>query len=275
MDLTIIYMVAGMSSRFGGKIKQFAKVGPNNETLIEISVNQAINAGFNKIIFVVGEHTKKPFKELFGNKYKSIPIEYAFQNYDKTKRDKPWGTCDAVCSAIELIKEPFVIATGDDIYGEKTFEILANHLQTSKDDTTVVTKLIEMLPENNSVCRGIFEVNENDYVINGVESVNINRQNFKERGFTENSPVSISIFGLHPNTLKLLKEKLNDFKQQNNDDRKSECYLNIKLIELIQKKKIKMKLYYTPEKWLGITNPKDEIKVREELKNQLKIYIKK
>jgi len=27
-----------------------------------------------------------------------------------------------------------------------------------------------------------------------------------------------------------------------------------------------MKLYYTPEKWFGITNPEDEIKIREELR---------
>ena len=59
-------MVAGLSSRFGGKIKSFAKIGPNNETLIEYSLNQAIKTGFNKIIFIVSELTKKPFKEKFG-----------------------------------------------------------------------------------------------------------------------------------------------------------------------------------------------------------------
>ena len=68
MNLTIIYMVAGLSSRFGGKIKPLTEVGTNNETLIEISANQAIRAGFNKIIFIVGEHTEKPFKEKFGDK---------------------------------------------------------------------------------------------------------------------------------------------------------------------------------------------------------------
>jgi len=266
MDLTIVYMVAGLSSRFDGKIKSFAEVGPNNETLIEYSLNQAIKAGFNKIIFIVGEHTEKPFREKFKEKYKGIPIEYTFQKFDKEKRDKPWGTCDAVCSAIELIHEPFVIATGDDIHGEKTFEILATHLKNSEDDATVVKKLIEILPENGEVNRGIFEIDENNYVKNGAEILKINRENLSEKNLAEDTPASISIFGLHPETLKLLKEKLDEFKNQNSDDRKAECYLNIKLIELIEENKIKMKLYFTPEKWLGVTNPEDEFKVKEELK---------
>ncbi len=77
MEIALVFMVAGVSSRFGGKIKQFAKV-TDNETLIEYSLNQALPAGFSKIIFVVGEKTQLPFKEKFGNNYRGIPILYAF-----------------------------------------------------------------------------------------------------------------------------------------------------------------------------------------------------
>jgi len=52
-EIALVYMVAGMSSRFGGKIKQFAKVGPNNTTLMEYSMKQSLAAGFTKIIFIV------------------------------------------------------------------------------------------------------------------------------------------------------------------------------------------------------------------------------
>ncbi|MCK4553027.1 NTP transferase domain-containing protein [Candidatus Pacearchaeota archaeon] len=266
MNLTIVYMVAGLSSRFGGKIKQFAKVGPEGETLIEYSVNQAIKVGFNKIVFIIGEHTKRPFKEKFGESYKGIPIEYVLQEYNKEKRDKPWGTCDAVCSAIEKINESFVVCTGDDIYGEKTFEILANHLNTNDDNATATKNLIEMLPEKGSVNRGIFEVDENNYVVNGTEELGISKKNFIEKGFDKNSPVSISIFALQPKTLQLLKEKVEIFKEQNKEDKKIECFMNTELINLIKENKIKMKLYYTPEKWLGVTNPDDEEIVRVKLK---------
>src|SRR4030042_1427490 len=264
MEIALVYIVAGLSSRFGGKIKSFAKV-TDNETLIEYSLKQALPAGFTKIIFVVGKHTEQPFREKFGNNYKGIQLYYAFQDFDTEKRDKPWGTCDALCCALNLVNEPFVIATGDDIYGKKSFEILVNHLKTG-EDVTVVRKLTDMLPETGSVNRGVFEIDEESYVKKGIEEVGINRENFKERGFEENSPMSISIFGLHPKTLRLLNEKLEKFKEENKDSRNAECYLNVKLSELIQEGKIKMKLYYTPEKWLGITNPGDELIVQEQLK---------
>jgi len=267
MDISLVYMVAGMSSRFGGKIKPLAKVGPNNETLIEHSLNQALPAGFTKIIFIVSKNTEKFFKEIFGENYKGVPVEYALQEFDPEKRDRPWGTCDAVCSIPE-IKEPFIICTGDDIYGEKTFKILADHLKKSQEDATASKDLIEMLPEQGTVNRGIFEINDEDYVIDGTENLGISRQDFKERGFEENSPVSISIFALHPNTMQLLKEKTNAFKEQNKDDRKIECLLNVELINLIKENKIKIKLYKTSEKWIGITNPDDELKVRNELQKQ-------
>ncbi|MFC1682288.1 UDP-glucose 4-epimerase GalE [Nanoarchaeota archaeon] len=272
-DTAIVYMVAGLSSRFGGRIKQFARVGPENESLIEYSLKQALPAGFTKIVFIVGEKTEKPFKEKFGNNYNGIPVEYAFQGYNKEKRDRPWGTCDAVCSAIDLINEPFVIATGDDLYGEKGFEILANHLKNKEGDATLGMKLIEMLPEEGSVNRGIFYIDKENNMIDGEESIGINRENFIQRGFNENSPVNMGIFGLHPKTLELLNERLKEFKEQNVDDRKIECYLNVELAKLIQQEKIKMKLYYSNEKWLGITNPGDEIKVREELKKQVPMNI--
>jgi dTDP-glucose pyrophosphorylase len=174
-------MVAGLSSRFNGKIKSFAKIGPKNETLIEYSLNQAIKAGFNEIIFIVGKHTEKQFKEKFKEKYKGISVKYTFQKYNKEKRDKPWGTCDAVCSTIHLIKNPFIVCTGDDIYGEKTFKILSNHLTISKNDATVAKNLSEMLPNKGSVNRGIFKIDKDNYIINGTEELSINKKNLKEK----------------------------------------------------------------------------------------------
>ena len=84
-------MVAGMSSRFGGKNKQFAVVGPNGETLIELSLNQAINAGFTKIIFIVGNKTEKEFKKKFKDFYKGIPVFYALQKYNEKTRAETWN----------------------------------------------------------------------------------------------------------------------------------------------------------------------------------------
>mgnify|MGYP001614605345 FL=1 len=129
MDIALVYMVAGLSSRFGGKIKQFAKVGPKGETIIEYSLNQALPEGFTKIIFIVGNKTEKPFRDMFGESYKGIPIFYSQQKFNEEEREKPWGTADALCSAKDVINCPFVVCNGDDIYGAETFRILVNHLK--------------------------------------------------------------------------------------------------------------------------------------------------
>ena len=83
-EIAVVYIVAGISSRFGGRVKQLVKV-TDEHTLIEYSINQALKAGFTKIIFIVGEKTEQRFKEMFGNKYKGIPVQYVFQAYDKEK----------------------------------------------------------------------------------------------------------------------------------------------------------------------------------------------
>lgn len=113
MNYSVVYMVAGLSSRFGGKIKQFAKVGPNGETLIEYSLNQAIESGFKKIIFIVSKKTENFFREKFQFSYRGIPIYYAIQNFNDLERDKPWGTADALCSEKNLFANLllFVMAT--------------------------------------------------------------------------------------------------------------------------------------------------------------------
>ena len=56
--VSIVYMVAGMSSRFGGRPKQMAKVGPDGETLIEYSVNQALKQDFSKLVFITNPKTE-------------------------------------------------------------------------------------------------------------------------------------------------------------------------------------------------------------------------
>jgi len=135
MQYPIVYMVAGLSSRFGGKPKAFAKIGPNNETLIEISINRSIKAGFNKIIFIVGKETESIFKNFFKDNYKGIPIEYALQSYNPETRDKPWGTADALVTVLPFIDNTIILCNGDDIYDETAFELLTNNLTHTNEDT--------------------------------------------------------------------------------------------------------------------------------------------
>lgn len=262
---SLVYMVAGISSRFQGKIKQFAKVGPQGETLIEYSLKQALPAGFARIIFIIGSKTEKPFKEFFRNNYKGIPVQYAFQGYNPKLRDKPWGTADALCTIMDIIDNPFIVCNGDDLYGEESFKILTNHLRDSDENSTIGYKLIEVLPEHGEVHRGIFKVHK-DYVTGLEETFDLNKSNLESKLLRPDELCSMNIFALFPETVYKLYTLLQSFKKENKKSRTAECLLPTEISNLIKTNQIKMKIYPTPSKWYGVTNPRDEITVSEALK---------
>ena len=270
MEIALVYMVAGMSSRFQGKVKQFAKVGKNGETLIECSIKQALPAGFTKIIFIVGEKTEDLFMEKFGEEYEGVPVYYTFQDYDKKTRDKPWGTTDALCTIQEIIDCPFVVCNGDDLYGENSFKGIVNHLKNPKNKgihATVGYKLETVIPESGSVNRGLFEINPQSYVTSIVETIGIEKKDLEDLGISDETFCSMNIFGFFPEILNELNKILEKFKEDKKEDKKAECYLPKDVSQLIQEKKAKVKVYSTPDKWLGLTNPKDEEKLKKELAN--------
>jgi len=260
--ISIVFMVAGMSSRFGGNPKQMAKVGPNNETLIEFSVNQALRCNFNKLIFITNPKTESLFKNIFGNFYKNVPVLYVEQKYNKSIRKRPWGTTDAICSIIDIINEPFIMVNGDDLYGMSTFEKGFNIMQNKNINVIGGLKIINTLPEKGNVNRGVIFVNGNN-VIGMKEMLNISKINNPE---LHNELANVNFIGLQPSILNLLKAILEKFKLENKDDQKIECILPDNLDQLIKEKKLELQFFEITEKILGITNPEDE----EILKNLLK-----
>lgn len=266
--ISVVYMVAGLSSRFGGKVKQFAQVGPNGETLIEVSMNQALKAGFNKIIFIVGEKTEKLFKEKFGFEYKGVPIAYAMQTFNTIERDRPWGTCDAVVSAKDVIPDRFVVCNGDDLYGTDTFKLIYDWLKKEGTPITAGYVLGSVLPDRGTVNRGIFTVGNDGCVASINEMIGIDKENLSKFGLNEMNISSQNIWGLRKEDILLLEERLYDFKERNKGDRKSECYLPCELSELIRGGKLKIQLIKSPDEWMGVTNPEDEITLRDLLKDK-------
>jgi len=270
MEYPIAFMVAGLSKRFGGKPKGFAKIGPNGETLLEISIDRAIKAGFNKIILIVGKETVTPFKEFFKDNYKNLPVEYSFQSYNTEFRDRPWGTTDAACNILDLINGPVLICTGDDLYSEGTYQTFFNHMKTKETDATVGHTLDEHLPQEGEVNRGIFHVEDN-YVRSSDEILKISRLNLTEKGFALDTKCSISIFLVQKKTLNILNNALQEFKQANQGDRTKECYLNVELGKLTKSGETKMRYYQGQGKLIGITNPEDEDVAKKLLTNSNQI----
>jgi len=135
MKITLVIMAAGIGSRFGGGIKQLAPVGLNGEIIIDYSIHDAIEAGFNKIVFIIRKDIKDAFKEAIGDRIEKIckdldvEIAYAYQELNElpegvelpTGRTKPWGTGQAVLACKEVLHEPFAVINADDYYGKEAF----------------------------------------------------------------------------------------------------------------------------------------------------------
>jgi len=251
-------MVAGMSSRYGGKLKQLAKVGKNGETLIEVSVNQALTSPFTKVIFITNELTEDNFKLVFGDTYKGLPVEYIRQEWDKSTRDRPWGTTGAVCSLVGKVDQPFILVNSDDLYGEETFRTGFSLLSETKNNIIGGCLLEKTMPKEREtlVNRGVIRVhNETQKVLGIKEMLKISREKNPE---LLNKPASVNFLGLLPKTVGFLETILRDFQKEHATDRKIECLLPDNLDFLIKYNFITMDYFEIKNKIYGITYPGDE-----------------
>ena len=262
--VAIVYMVAGMSSRFGGRPKQMAKVGPNNETLIEYSVNQALKQNFSKLIFITNAKTEHLFRNIFQNKYQNRDVLYVEQKYDRTLRTRPWGTTDAICSLIGKLNESFILLNGDDIYGESSFENGYKMMKELNVNIIGGLPVINTMPEEGEVNRGVIMVNNNK-VCGMKEMLKITKINNPELMY---ELANVNFIGLHYEVLLLLNEILLKFKKDNKDDPKIECLLTDNLNQLIKEGKMDMNYFEIKNNIIGLTNPEDEFIVKNLLKHQ-------
>ena len=138
-------MAAGIGSRFGKGIKQLAPVGPNGEIIMDYSIYDALEAGFDRIVFIIRKDLEKDFREVIGKRIEKIAdVTYVYQELEDlpkgfTKpegRTKPWGTGQAVLCCKDVIHEPFAVINADDYYGKDPFVKLHDYLvqeHTQKD----------------------------------------------------------------------------------------------------------------------------------------------
>lgn len=255
-------MAGGMSSRFGGRIKAFAKVGPQGETLIEYSLGQSLPAGFSEIVFIVSPVTEGPFRELFGDNFKGVPVKYALQTFDSAERDRPWGTGQAISVLDGAVRGSFVVCNSDDLYGKEAFRLLCEHLRQDESAATIGYKLIENLSEKGTSNRGIIERGESGEVKSIREVLEISKDNLAVKGLTDDSLASMNIFAFQNEIIAELKQRFEIFKSEHAGDRKIEFFLPSNVSDLIEKGKLKMLVYPSPEKTIGLTYPEDEEAVR-------------
>jgi len=259
----LISLVAGMSSRFGGKSpKQLEKVGPNNETLIQYSIDQSLVNPIKKIIFITNNSSEQKFKNIFSNNYRGVPAYYIQQKYNKKYRNKPWGTMDAICCAVNMIDDNFIVINGDDIYGEETFRRGFNLLNKSRYNLLGLVKTIKTLPKSGKVNRGIVSTNGN-YVKSLDEKLNISIQNLE----LHDTLANVNFLCFQPEIIFILKKYLLEFKEKNDDNPDIEVLLPNILNKMIENNEIILKYFEIESNILGITNPEDSAIIKKKLKS--------
>lgn len=284
-NATLVIMAAGIGSRFGGGIKQLEPVGPNGEIIMDYSIYDALEAGFDKVVFVIRKDLEKDFKEIIGKRIeKQVETAYAFQELDdipeeyKDKfqgRTKPWGTGQAILCCKDLVHEPFLVINADDYYGKQAYKEAYSYLQEMKRDPhsdklpvcMVGFVLKNTLSDNGGVTRGICRVDEFHMLTDIVETHNIvktqegaavQKEDRREKIDVE-SEVSMNMWGLTPDFFEILDDGFDKFLSEiAMEDVKAEYLLPTIIGDLLKANQVEVKVLQSRDRWFGVTYKEDK-----------------
>ena len=281
----LVIMAAGMGSRYGG-LKQIDPVGSCGEAILDYSLYDAYEAGFETAVIIIKEAIKKDFMETVGKRLEKAPIEirYAYQELDKLPegysvpegRTKPWGTSHAVlCAKEEIGGAPFAVLNSDDYYGKSAFKVIYDYLCQAEDKEKydycmVGYELGKTVTDNGSVARGVCETDENGYLTGINERTKIEKY---EAGihFTEDdgntwtdvpadATVSMNMWGYTPSFIQEIENRFPAFLDRalSGNTGKAEFFLPVTVSQLRAEDKATVKVLTSPDKWYGVTYAADK-----------------
>lgn len=277
MKPTLLVLAAGMGSRYGG-LKQLDGVGPNEETIMEFSIYDAIKAGFGKVVFVIRKSFEDAFKERFGNRFEGkIEIAYAFQQInikmagikDMPERTKPWGTAHAVLAAKAHINEPFAVTNADDYYGTEAYQLMADFLRDKASPSNYAMVgyiLANTISDHGEVNRGVCNTNAKGHLVGMTERKGVGRKKNGHIYFTEDGKrhhlskrtlVSMNLFGFHHSLFDHIEDGFKQFVKENYKNPTSEYYIPLIVNQLINSGTMDMSVIPTKETWYGVTYQAD------------------
>ena len=293
METTLIIMAAGIGSRFGGGIKQLAPVGPSGEIIMDYSIHDALEAGFNKVVFIIRKDLEADFREIIGNRIEKIcPCAYAFQEVENLPggfknpegRTKPWGTGHAVLSCKGIVDTPAMVINADDYYGKdayvKMHDYLVNCMNTEKTDVLDIAMpgfiLGNTLSDNGSVTRGVCTTDEDGNLASIVETSNIYKDGNggayvegKDGSKTPIDPeslVSMNMWAFTPAFIDRLEEGFIAFLGERGTEMKAEYLLPTVIGDMLAAGTATVKVLKTTDKWFGVTYKEDKDYVIESFK---------
>ncbi len=281
----LVVMAAGMGSRYGG-LKQIDPVGSCGEAILDFSLYDAHEAGFETAVIIIKEAIKADFMATVGKRLEKCPMEirYAYQELDKlpegytvpADRTKPWGTSHAVLCARDVIgNAPFAVVNADDYYGKSAYKVIFDFLSNNTDGDKynycmVGYELGKTVTDNGSVARGVCETDANGYLTAVTERTRIEKY---EGGihFTEDdgktwtdlaadTTVSMNLWGYTPSFFKEIETRFPLFldKVLGKNPGKAEFFLPSTVSELLNEEKATVKVLCSPDKWYGVTYAADK-----------------
>ncbi len=275
-------MAAGMGSRFGG-LKQAAKFGNAEKTMLDFAIEDAMSAGFTKIAFVIRKDIEKIFRETVSKKYEDkIDVRYSFQEQCGQKlpegRTKPWGTGHAVLSMANDVDEPFLAINADDFYGKNVYSTSAQFLDNAKPDQYALAgyKLKNTLSENGTVSRGICKCDANLNLTDIQEHTGLKRDgaNVVDSDgniFTGDEFTSLNFWAFPKEFMQILGTYFEEFLSENSQSMKAEFYLPAAVDKAIKTSVASALILPTDEKWQGVTYKEDVAIVEEFLRENGRI----
>ena len=267
MNTTLLIMAAGIGSRFGTGIKQLEPVDDAGHIIMDYSIHDAIEAGFNHVVFIIRKDIEKEFKDVIGDRIASIckshnvTVDYAFQDINDIPgelpegRTKPWGTGQAVLAAKNVIDTPFIVINADDYYGKEGFKAVHEYLVNGGKSCMAGFVLKNTLSDNGGVTRGICKMDEDYNLTEVVETKNIVKTaagaEAEGMAVDVDSLVSMNMWGLTPDFLTTLEEGFKEFfeKEVPGNPLKAEYLIPIFIGELLEHGKISVKVLKTNDTW--------------------------
>ena len=287
MKTTLLLMAAGIGSRFGGGIKQLEPVDAQNHIIMDYSVHDAIEAGFNHVIFIIRKDIEEDFKNVIGNRIADIcakydvKVDYAFQDIKDIPgelpegRTKPWGTGQAVLAAKDLIDAPFIVINADDYYGKEGFRAVHEYLVEGGKSCMAGFVLKNTLSDNGAVTRGVCKMDAENNLTEVAETKNIVKTvdgaEADGQKLDVDSLVSMNMWGLTPDFVETLDAGFREFfeKEVPQNPLKSEYLIPIYIGELLAEGRMAVKVLRTNDTWYGMTYKEDVAAVRESFREML------
>lgn len=279
----LVIMAAGMGSRYGG-LKQIDPVDEHGHMIIDFSLYDAKQAGFEKVVFIIKKENEEIFKEVIGSRIAEyMEVAYVFQDLQNIPegftvpegRVKPWGTGHAVLSCIDIVDGPFAVINADDYYGRKAFQVIYDYLASHEDDdkyryTMVGYRLENTVTDNGHVARGICTTNETGELIAIHERTRIEKHAdgiayTEDEGATwttvpGNTLVSMNMWGFTESILKELQKHFPAFLEKGIKENPLKCeyFLPEVVSGLLADGKATVAVLSSADKWYGVTYKEDK-----------------